>query len=527
MTKLLIFGLLLCAATARVSAQAAGRFTLRGQLLDANTGHPLSGRRISLLTHEAHTDVRPVVSGPDGRFLFSGVDEGSYLLAATLQGETVYYREIDPGAVVLVNVGAASEGKDFVFRAVPHPAIAGTVLDDFGEPVAAADIDAFRAVWRDGRIVYDQGPHTRSDDLGHYRLSVLPPGSYVVCAAINGNGPDRLRPLAPEVPEVDVLALPERRFYRRSCFPGPAPTGFRLTWGEERNIDFALRSAPEIRVRGRLRGASDAGVTFSPDGGGAPATAVVEPDGSFEARLTEPGRYLVEASAGPPGARLAVTRAVVIEASGAKGIDLVLAPYPPIQVSITATGAPLDRASVTLGLRDTVKQAPLTAWAQLEPDGSMVFRSIAPGRYHLITRTRAPFCVDSIRANGRELSDSLTVEPGSVIRLDVRVSTGCGGIDGRVTVAGKPVELARVWLLLSGSSKDPGDMLEALTDDGTFSFDLLAPGKYSLWAWSLEDGFVGPPVLSAVEKLASVAVVRRGERTTVEVIQLPPDGGRQ
>jgi hypothetical protein len=148
----------------------------------------------------------------------------------------------------------------------------------------------------------------------------------------------------------------------------------------------------------------------------------------------------------------------------------------------------------------------------------------------VITQTQAPFCVDSVRSAGHEvLHGVLTLAAGVRSRLDVSLSTQCATIDGHVFAKSRPAPFARVLLLMSGSPKSPGDMVQETSDEeGAFSFTLLPAGQYMLWAWTGDDlEFPGPANLADVETMASVVVVKKGERGAVQVIELDGKGGRK
>src|SRR5262249_38946760 len=61
--------------------------------------------------------------------------------------------------------------------------IAGSVIDEFGDPLPNVSMTAMQAIYRDGRrsLVAAATPET-TDDRGSYRLSGLAPGSYYIHA---------------------------------------------------------------------------------------------------------------------------------------------------------------------------------------------------------------------------------------------------------------------------------------------------------------------------------------------------------
>ena len=68
--------------------------------------------------------------------------------------------------------------------------ISGRVLDEFGEPVADAMVNAMRSAWTAGRRkLQPTGRSAQTNDLGQYRIYGLPPGDYYVSATLRtGDG---------------------------------------------------------------------------------------------------------------------------------------------------------------------------------------------------------------------------------------------------------------------------------------------------------------------------------------------------
>src|SRR5260370_5157398 len=85
----------------------------------------------------------------------------------------------------------------------------------------------------------------------------------------------------------------------------------------------------------------------------------------------------------------------------------------------------------------------------------------------------------------------------------------------------QPVPDATVLLLLSGSAKNPGDLVTGFTDDqGDFSFPALPFGRYQLWAWGVDEygSVVGPMNLADEEKHAITVSVNGEETGTVDLM---------
>jgi hypothetical protein len=78
MSRACVAVLLVCGTVSPAAAQAAERFTLRGRIVDGDTGRPLPDLPIALWKEFEWQLTEPVVSGPDGSFVFSGLEPGRY-----------------------------------------------------------------------------------------------------------------------------------------------------------------------------------------------------------------------------------------------------------------------------------------------------------------------------------------------------------------------------------------------------------------------------------------------------------------
>ncbi|MGA2590909.1 MAG: carboxypeptidase regulatory-like domain-containing protein [Bryobacteraceae bacterium] len=528
---------LLSLVAAIVCAQPnASRFALRGRAVDEN-GRPISGLQIALWDDKWKAVTEPVTSDADGRFVFNGLDERQYVMGASFHGETIFYRELpNSGDAVTTPAGPKYEGSEILFRVVPHAAIAGTVRDEFGDPVANASISLFQLGWRDGQAVFAPAEYAETDDRGQYRIHELHPGAYALCVAVepNPNGASPFGAVAPQPGLADFQTHGEPRYYKRSCYPAKPPASFQIGPAQQVQKDFTLGSAHAFSVRGRVTNPppetsfsvtlfrdDEVNVVEQPR-----STCIKLADGSFEFEGVEPGRYRIEANAGA----IRAGTAIHVEGADVGELELMLEPAGSIDVYVhdLPNGAAAD--VVRIGLRSTGPRPSETTWAQTGPDGALRFESVEAGTYWLQTRTNGPVCVESIRFGDREvLQGALTIATGQQARMDVATSTQCATIESKVVSQGKPAALARVLLLLSGSAESPGDtFLTTSSDDGTFSIEGLAPGRYLLWAWSQEEpGFAGPPNLAGVLSRAAVVVVTKGEHVAAVVPLLQPGGAPQ
>ena len=252
----------------------------------------------------------------DGRFFFTDLPPGEYYLHATKDGYApgTYGQRRAWGQSQLLSLAEGERLTDVTLRVWKYGVIAGTVVDEAGEPVVGV---AVRALVKDvvaGRTRYgnmevnpELVPTATTDDRGMFRLSQLMPGTYVVLvpstqttvpAAFLEATDSTLRselffagvtevtplgqPRTQQVGDVALLTLnrvlippppsPAGRMavYPTTYFPAAATAGaatqITVEAGEERtDVTIALRPVPAVRVSGRL---------VTPDGSAPPPTTI-------------------------------------------------------------------------------------------------------------------------------------------------------------------------------------------------------------------------------------------------------------
>src|SRR5262249_2226896 len=134
-------------------------------------------------------ELRPSRSAPtddDGRFVFDKLPPGEFMLgAAKLAYVTGGGDDRDPHSGVQVRL-AEGEARTNVDLVLTRPAaIAGRVLDEFGEPYDGALVGIWQIRYEAGRrhlvnVALSVNP---TDDRGTYRVINVPPGRYLVAAS--------------------------------------------------------------------------------------------------------------------------------------------------------------------------------------------------------------------------------------------------------------------------------------------------------------------------------------------------------
>jgi hypothetical protein len=290
-----------------------------GQVVDAATGDPV-GEAIVVLTMPKYfenptTPRGRVMADGEGRFFFTDLPAGEYFLQATKDGYApgMYGQRRAWGENVLLSVAEGERLTDVTLRVWKYGVIAGTVVDEAGEPVVGVAVRALikevvagRPRYGNMQVIPELVPIAATDDRGMFRLSQLMPGTYVVLvpstqttlpASFVERSDSELRSdlFFAGVPEVSLLGQPRTQqagdfalltlnrvlippppspagrmaVYPTTYFPAAATAGaatpIRLEAGEERtDVTISVRPVPAVRVSGRL---------VTPDGS-APPTAI-------------------------------------------------------------------------------------------------------------------------------------------------------------------------------------------------------------------------------------------------------------
>ena len=291
-----------------------------GQVVDASTGAPV-GEAIVGLTMPKYfnnpaTPRGRVMADGEGRFFFTDLPPGEFYLSATKEGYApgIYGQRRAWGQNQLLSLTEGERLADVTLRVWKYGVIAGTVVDEAGEPVVGVavralikDVVAGRTRYGNTEVIPELVPSGTTDDRGMFRLSQLRPGTYVVFVpstqttvpAAFVQSPDttlRNELFSAGIPEVPLLGQPRAQqvgdfamltLDRVMIPPPPLPAGRMAVYpttyfagaataaaatqiavgaGEERtDIAISLRPVPAVRVSGRL---------VAPDGSTPPPTTI-------------------------------------------------------------------------------------------------------------------------------------------------------------------------------------------------------------------------------------------------------------
>jgi hypothetical protein len=176
-------------AQAPPAQPASGSAVVAGLVVSAEE-QPVPGTVVALAASRQAPDPRSAPAAvavrvnDEGRFVITGVHDGSYFVRATRAGWLPgSHGRHAPGAGELsIDVKAGQIRNDVRITLWKPGVIAGTARDDLGDPLVNVEVRAVPLVARGGRLAPGTPIRLKTDDTGAYRFGNLLPGRYVVAA---------------------------------------------------------------------------------------------------------------------------------------------------------------------------------------------------------------------------------------------------------------------------------------------------------------------------------------------------------
>lgn len=522
-----------------------GTAILRGVVVAADSGAPV--RRAQVRASASDTgDTRTTLTDEHGRFELRELVGGHYSLGASKGGFiSLQYGQRRPGEPGTPVDLAAGQTLEKLTIALPRGSvITGRIVDEYGEPLTGAQVQALRNGWVSGaRRLQAVGAGDRTDDQGTYRIFGLPPGEYLVTATLRDDRPMLRGGQADDLPDSG---------YAPTYFPGTSSLNdaqkVNVGLGEEvSGVGFGLSLTRLASISGRVLAAPgyESGVqvvAVPADGARLPQAlrgTQTRNDGTFDLRGVPPGRYRLQAmswgaSAGEGGLTGATT--ITVNGTNLEGLTVALAPAPVIsglvqrdanqgaafrasQVRITAV--PVTPSAIPMGRGGrgggngranddfTFQVAGLSEPAYL--------RVTAPGGWY----------VKGVFADGRDITETpLSLEPGSRLEgVRVVLTQTASSLSGAVRDAkGSTVLDAAVVIFPDDEARwTPQSRFIATArpdTTGTFTLSgLPASERYRVIAvQGLESGQANDPeFLASVRDQAERLTLGEGEAKTIEL----------
>ena len=512
---------------------------VRGRVLDIN-GRPIVRALVQMFRDFGAGSGPGAVTRSDegGRFEFRNLVTGRFRVEAERIG---YFPSGEPEGMAPSRSFDLADGVqpgNLEIRLMPWGAIEGRIVDERGDPLDHVAIRLMQVRYEAGRRALLDA-HIRApitNDRGEYRLYGVPPGRYVVSAAI-----------------ADAFAhtLPG---YARAFFPGSSDPAHALytsvTPGASlAGVDLAMTRERTIRISGRtfspLGEPATGGVRLVPGSGsvvGLSFEARTENE-SFEFANVPAGEYVLQFSAAATAATAAAGFiesdfvAMPLHVGNDDITDLVVQARSGSQIRgrVIFNGAALARNFNWQGIEvTTVPVDPLLAPSRL---AASRLRNVSTFELHGISGARRvqiaglppEWALERIRIEGLDVTDDPVVF-GTVDRpLDMevvltdRVSTltGIAAADGQAGIPGAHIvaystDRGRWYWASRFMSTTTAD------DTGSFAIRGLPSGTYYVAAVSRlppegPNAWQNPEFLSASTARATTVSITEGSTTSVRV----------
>jgi len=518
----LLFAALLIAQQPPAPAQKPGQ--VDGVVTNSATGDPVKKANVILQGTARYTAVTDAA----GHFHIDNVTPGQYQPMATKDGFIPPLGDRWPAGAKLVSVAEEQEVKDLVVKLVPLATVNGRVLDEDGDPMMGAQVQALRYVYRQaGTRQLQPAGFASSNDLGEFQLLDLEPGRYYFRVTVQrrmSRHASKTRSAAPE------QAYPDT-YYPGAAQPAQATAAQLAPGAQLTNIDFRLRKTAAYRVRGKIVD----GRTGQPVhtrgmfqvmprdrsffGGG--SFVPIQQDGTFAARGVVSGSYLVS------GQTEGLNCEQPVNVADQDVDDVMLVCNPPLQLSgtIRVDGTPpanIGTMQVNLMAADNRGGASNAA----DKDGNFSMQ-ILPGVYQAQVFGAAGVYVKSMHFGDQDVSGGqidLTQQTSGA--LNIVLGTDVAEIQGTVqNENGEPAAGAVITIWPDEQHQGRLDMHHQLVSDqsGKFDYQDFAPGEYKAIAWESGD----PEMLGSqefrkeFESKAAPVSVQPGGHSSVQLKVVP------
>ena len=417
--------LVLSIAAVLLAQEPPPRLSVAGVVI-STAGDPVRKAAVILRAKDENGTSYTADSDANGRFVVYDVQPGAYAVSADRQG---FMSDTDgaPGAPPpSLKVEAGQSVTDVKIKLVPLGVITGRVVDDEGDPVRGAQVQAMAYTYQAGKRQLRSVDQISANDKGEFRLFGLRPGTIYLRASGRNAG--------------------RQYFTSGPAFGGTQPSGsftptyfpstteaahaapIELTAGAQlRGFDIRLRREMRYSVRGKLPGLTHLGarsmLQIVPRGGrdDTPSFSVRQENDTFEFTDILPGSYIILSTIFIDDKRSVARQAVEVVNADVEGV--VLNPAPAVEVSgvVRVEGTPphaLENLHVYLQA-DTALRMGQTS-AEVKPDGRFVIPDVLPDVYEITVGSHPGAYVKSIRFGDAEVQDGridLTQGSGPVTEI--------------------------------------------------------------------------------------------------------------
>jgi hypothetical protein len=492
------------------------------------------------------------LSDSQGLFEFTALPAGRYQLMASKGGyaNTGYgaRRPGESGRPLDVAEGQKLENIEIALS--PGGVITGRIVDEFGEPVAEAQVAPLRFRYMNGRRrPMMAGSPAQSNDVGQFRLFGLPPGEYLVSATLRAGG---MMSFGADETSGDGTG------YAPTYYPGTSSPGdaqrVQVVAGSETIADIQLTPTRVSRITGTVvdstgRPARGGMINLSPkDGDGffmGMNMTQIRPDGGFTIGGVAPGEYTLEVranadlpsaigrgSANPFESGEVAYTAITAAGDNIDGLRIVTGRGLTIagQVTFEHGPPPADREMNVMLMPDTDGPRFGMSGGRVAADGTFEVVNVLGARRIMVNPPRG-WMIKSITYRGRDVMDEAVDfrAGGPAGRIEVVVTSRLTSVLGGVQDAsGRTLTDYTVMVFLADPARKPppfGGFSGAKPDQqGRFKLEGLRTGRWLAVALADvgdEDRF-DPEFIDRLRDKATPFELREGESRTLQLTLTPP-----
>ncbi len=525
--------------------------SISGIMTNALTGEPLSKATVTLrIVDSGDRTIGGVprsyaaTSDASGQWAIPNIAPGKFRLSAKRTG----YVEMDFGANdpqyngTIITLAAKQNMSGVLFRLFPHGVITGKILDQDGEPMQGAQVQAMRAKYSQGRKQLISYGDASTNDIGEFRVYGLPPGRYFLSVSTNrrefgGGGPP-----GRGGPRTVVAQTPEEE-YIPTYYPGTndVATAIPVELGpgaQMRGFEMTLRKKRTVKVTGKVIDTTGSDknrmmVSLVPTGPAAPGSTRramrMDQNGNFEITGVPPGSYTLVAAIPARQKSVSSRMPLQVGASGVENATITINLPMNLIGRVRIEGNPTPPSGLSLGLRslepDLMPFGGPPPSVKTDAGGNFQLLNVNPDLYALsISGMPDGSYIKSILVNGVDSQlIGIDLTRGVAGPIDIVLSPNAGAATGlvqneqaqpaaNVTVVLVPQEVER---------KSNSQFYRTTSTDATGHFPLagLIPGSYRVHAWEvIESGaYMDPDFMRPFENRGEPLTVKESGKEDLQV----------
>ncbi|MGB7844774.1 MAG: carboxypeptidase-like regulatory domain-containing protein [Candidatus Acidiferrum sp.] len=504
-------------------------FELRGSVINAATGEPVSGALVEMQAPVSKVQF----SGTNGMFVFTNLPRGQYFVTSRKPG---FFNEQELGrsSVRVNSMRVVPSDGELLLKLTPEAIIYGELKNENGDPLEGVTVRAQRWQTVDGRRSFQNMRDAVTDDEGTFRIAELKPGRYRLAFVETNRGGS-----------ITLYRLSRKRNadqgYGSQFYPGVSDpelaTTIDLRAGSQLHITQSLGPQRLYEVVGVVRGVDlENGFTVmltNSDGDIVQKSMRLDPKmGGFQISGVPEGAYMLTATAFARNdertrefRRQQTATQLIHVSSDVSGLVLPLGRGISLRVQVDGVISPVSADNTPhVTVRMISKEFPQNSLGTMAPPLKSEHRALAtiddipPGTYTVEASPNQPGYVAALRCGSVDLlREELMIASGASLP-PIEVTLRSDGAQLNVTVAhnGKP---AAAGVVIYSPEYPKRSLLTQTNETGTLALGSIAPGRYQVAAMdSAQDlEFRNPVAMAKVLEHATEVTLQPGDQTSVRV----------